>query len=171
VELGHTRILFAENYPAISEKQRLFSLRARAEAFAAAMKRFPAVQSFNVSRPGSPFQAGIEAANYALREFPFTGVVANCDPIAIGLLRGFRIAGKRVPEDISLIGFDNSSWCELTDPPLTSVEVSRSAIAKGAVEALIGMIENKTPGTEIRISTDLILRESTARAPAGSTHA
>ena len=165
VELGHERILFAENYPSIAEKRRLFSIQARAEAFTAAARKFPKLKTFTIARPGPPFQAGMEAATAALKQFDFTGVVANCDPIALGLLRGFRRAGKRVPRDISLIGFDNSAWCELTEPPLTSVDVSRAVLGKAAVEALVGMIENKTPGSDIRIETDLILRESAGRAP------
>ncbi|MBV9404689.1 MAG: LacI family DNA-binding transcriptional regulator [Acidobacteriaceae bacterium] len=164
-ELGHTHILFAENYPSITEKRRLFSIQARSDAFAAAVKKFSNLKSFTIARPGPPFQAGIEAAVSARSHFDFTGVVANCDPIAIGMLRGFRRSGKRVPQDISLIGFDNSAWCELTEPPLTSVDVSRSSIGTAAVEALVGMIENKTPGTDIRIETNLILRESVGRAP------
>jgi DNA-binding LacI/PurR family transcriptional regulator len=165
-ELGHKNILFAENYPSITEKRRLFSIRARSEAFAAAMQKFPHLKSSTIVQPGPPFQAGMEVAMSALKQFEFTGVVANCDPIALGLLRGFRRAGKCVPKDISLIGFDNSAWCELTEPPLTSVDVSRSLIGTAAVEALVGMIENKTPGTDIRIETNLILRESAGRAPA-----
>lgn len=164
-ELGHERILFAENYPSIAEKRRLFSIEARSQAFAAAVEKFPGLKSFTIAQPGPPYQAGIEAANSALKQFDFTGVVANCDPIAIGMLRGFRRAGKRVPHDVSLIGFDNSAWCELMDPPLTSVDVSRALIGKAAVEVLVGMIENKTPGTDIRVDTDLILRESAGRAP------
>jgi DNA-binding LacI/PurR family transcriptional regulator len=65
-----------------------------------------------------------------------------------------------------LIGFDNSPACEYTDPPLTSVSISRDAIGKAAVETLIAMIEEGKSGSEIHIPTDLVVRESAGRPPA-----
>jgi LacI family transcriptional regulator len=159
VELGHERILFAENYP-YGDKEKLFSIRARSLAFEAAVQRYPGIRSQSVGRAGPVFQAGIDIATHAVRELAVTSVVANSDLLALGLLRGFRRCGKNVPGDISIIGFDNLPWCELSEPPLTSVEISRAAIGKAAVESLVSMIENKSPGTHIRIRTELIMRES-----------
>lgn len=129
------------------------------------MDRFPGLTAHKISCFGrTPFQAGIECAQKALDQFEFTGVIANADPHAIGLLRGFQRAGKKIPEDISIIGFDNGPFCEYTDPPLTSVNISRGEIGQCAVETLLAMIEQDRPGIEIRISTELILRDSVGRA-------
>jgi LacI family transcriptional regulator len=168
VELGHERILFAENHPSSVKAHQLLSHRLRADAFEAAVARFPSVVASTLVCPGKAFQAGLEGANQAVRTRDFTGVVANADPLALGLLPGFRRTGKRVPEDVSVIGFDNSPPCEYTDPPLTSVSISCDAIGKAAVETLIGMIEEGKLGSEIHIPTDLVMRESAGRPPAAA---
>jgi LacI family transcriptional regulator len=162
VELGHERILFAETHPATVKPQIFLSHRLRANAFRAAVRAFPNVRASWVDCPGPAFQAGLEGAAEALRKQDFTAVIANADPVAFGLLRGFRIAGRRVPEDISIVGFDDNPACEFTDPPLTSVAICRQAIAAAAVETLRQMIENGAPGSEIFIPTELIVRDSAA---------
>lgn len=164
VELGHENILFVENPPVPAQPRQFFSHRLRSEAFQAAIDRFPGLTAHKMSCTGrTAFQAGIECAQKALDQFEFTGVIANADPHAIGLLRGLQKAGEKIPDDISIIGFDNSPFCEYTDPPLTSVNISRGEIGQCAVETLVAMIEQSRPGIEIRIATELILRESVGR--------
>jgi DNA-binding LacI/PurR family transcriptional regulator len=165
VELGHEKILFVQNPPISVQPEQLFSHRLRAEAFQAAIDRFPNLTAHKFAGSGgrTPFQAGVECARQILQRFEFTGVVASADPHAVGLLRGFQRAGKKVPDDISIIGFDNSPFCEYTDPQLTSVSISRNEIAESAVEALIGMMEQGRPGVEIHIPTELIMRESVGK--------
>lgn len=165
VEMGHRRILYVENPPAPVDRSHLLSLRVREEAFVAAAKRFPDVQTWNIAFPGPAFPAGIRAAAEALRRFPFTGAVVNADPIALGFLRGLRREGCRVPEDFSVIGFDDSPGCEYTDPPLSSVSIPRELIGRVAVETLVRMIEEKEPGREVHIPTELVVRESIGGAP------
>lgn len=166
IDFGHESILFAENHPSLVKAHQLFSHRLRVDAFQAAIARFPNVRAEYIVCPGSAFQVGMEGAMDALRRLKFTGVVANADPMALGLLRGFRRAGRRVPDDISIIGFDNSPACEYTDPPLTSIGIPRDAIGKAAVETLLDMIENRQQGSEIHIPTELVMRESAGRPPA-----
>ena len=166
VELGHEKILFVQNPPLYVGPEQLFSHRLRAEAFQAAIERFPNLTAHKYAGSGrTAFQAGVECAQQILQRFDITGVVASADPHAVGILRGFQRAGKKVPDDISIIGFDNSQFCEYTDPQLTSVNISRQEIAQRAVETLIGMIEHDRPGVEIHIPTELILRESVGRPP------
>lgn len=164
VELGHEKILFVQNPPVSVQPDQLLSHRLRAEAFEAAINRFPNLTAHKFAGTGrTAFQAGMECAHEILQRFDVTGVVASADPHAVGILRGFQKAGKKVPRDISVIGFDNSPLCEYTDPQLTSVSISRKEIAQSAVATLIGMIEQDRPGEEIRIPTELILRESVGR--------
>ena len=163
VEMGHRDILYVENPPAPIDRNHLLSLRIREEAFARAAASFEGIRTFRVAFPGAPFPAGIQAASVALREHPFTAAVVVADPIALGFLRGLRRCGCRVPEDVSVIGFDNSPGCEYTDPPLTSVAIPRDMVARLAVENLVAMIERNEPGREIHVATQLILRESVAR--------
>ncbi len=162
VELGHERILFAETYPEKVGRQKFLSHRLRANAFRKAVSAFSSVHASWIECPGDAFRAGVEGAAEALRNHDFTAVVVNADPVAFGLLRGFRDANRRVPEDISIVGFDDNPACEFTDPALTSVAISRQAIAASAVETLLGMIENDAPGSEIHIPTELVIRDSAA---------
>ncbi len=149
IGFGHERILFAETHPRIVEPRKFLSHRLRAEAFRNALDAFPNVKADWIDCPGPAFHAGVSGAFEALRRCDFTGVIANADPVAFGLLRGFRNAGKRIPEDVSIVGFDDNPACEFTHPPLTSVAISRQAIAASAVETLLGMIENGAQGSEI----------------------
>lgn len=161
VEFGHKEILFVQIPPASIKPEQMLSHRLRAEAFQSAIDCFPGVNGFKYSGSGQlPFQAGIQAATEILQRFEVTGIVASADPHAVGVLRGLQRAGKHIPNDISIIGFDNSPLCEFTDPQLASVNIPRKEIAQVAVENLLGMIEEGHPGTEIHVPTELILRDS-----------
>lgn len=162
VERGHKRLLFAENHPDIVEPERWLSHRLRADAFRNALKRFPDVHADFLDCPGPAFQAGLKGAREVLKNFAVTGVVVNADPVAFGFLRGFLEAGKRVPEDISLVGFDDHPACEYTTPSLTSVSVSRETIGVLAVKTILDMIDNGKSGREINIPTRLVFRQSVA---------
>lgn len=92
--------------------------------------------------------------------------VCDDDTIAAGVLRALIEYGYHVPKDISLIGFNDRPMCEVTNPPLTSVNVSKHALAVEAVDELIRLIKNQqmmiseTRSRKIRIGTKLILRDS-----------
>jgi LacI family transcriptional regulator len=69
-----------------------------------------------------------------------------------------------VPDDLSVIGFDDIHIAEVTIPPLTTVQMSRFDLARAAVTALRAHVESPddpTPKREYKIQTDLIVREST----------
>lgn len=163
-DLGHRRVLFLENPPS-GEAASFFSVRLRREAFQTAIAHYPGMQYEQLTVVGPPFVAGLRAAAEALERFIFTAAVVNADPIALGFLKGLRNLGRRVPEDISVVGFDNSPGCEYADPPLASVEISREQIGRLAVDTLVRMIEKGDRGSEIRIGTELIRRASLAPAP------
>ncbi len=93
-----------------------------------------------------------------------TAIIASNDLTAIGALRAIHDAGLRVPQDISLVGFDDIEFSQFTQPALTTVRLSREELGREAFSALFAAIENNsTAGHEIRLSTSLILRESTGR--------
>ena len=86
------------------------------------------------------------------------------DMTAIGVLHKLYRAGLRVPDDLSVIGFDDIHIAEVTIPPLTTVQMSRFDIARAAVTALrahVEQTEGPAPKREYNIETDLIVREST----------
>jgi DNA-binding LacI/PurR family transcriptional regulator len=105
----------------------------------------------------------------AARKTP-TAVMCSNDMTAIGVLHQLYRAGMRVPDDLSVIGFDDIHIAEVTIPPLTTVQMSRFELARAAVTALRAHVENSEdsrPKREYKIQTDLVVRESTG-APRGS---
>ena len=89
---------------------------------------------------------------------------------AIGVMHTAYRTGLRIPADISVVGFDDIHLAQMMMPPLTSIQMSRFALAKAAFAALRGHVEEpeKTQGRqEIAIPTELVIRESTG-APKGT---
>ena len=99
----------------------------------------------------------------------FTAIVASSDFMAIGILRALTEQGLRVPEDISLIGFDDIEFCEYTTPPLTTIRQDRIAMGREAVQRLVALIEGTQEATPIIIPTQLIVRKSTGPVSQGCT--
>jgi DNA-binding LacI/PurR family transcriptional regulator len=95
----------------------------------------------------------------------FTAIVAGSDMMAIGVLRALRKHGLRVPEDISLIGFDDIDLSEDTDPPLTTIRQNKQALSEGAVSRLHQLLKGEEAPTPLIVPTQLIVRASTAPAP------
>lgn len=95
-----------------------------------------------------------------------TAFVCDDDTIAAGALRAFREYGYGIPEDISIIGFNDRPTSEISDPPLTSVNVSADALASEAVDELIRLIDSNGSSSlrsrKLRIGTTLTIRSSTA---------
>jgi LacI family transcriptional regulator len=90
---------------------------------------------------------------------------------AIGVLRAAYMEGLRVPQDLSVIGLDDIDFAEFTLPPLTTIRLSRSDLARAAFEALRQQAED--PGNpkmqrEFLVSTSLVVRGSTAAPTAGA---
>lgn len=86
---------------------------------------------------------------------------ADNDLIAAGAIRAFKDAGYRIPDDIGIVGFDNTSACELLDPPLTTIHVPKQAMGQMAVERLVDIIAKKPPANiKIEVETTLVKRRS-----------
>lgn len=86
---------------------------------------------------------------------------ADNDLIAAGAMRAFKEAGYRIPEDIGIIGFDNTSMCEIMEPPLTTVHVPKQTMGKMAVERLTAILDHKpSASVKIEIATTLVKRGS-----------
>ena len=87
--------------------------------------------------------------------------LADLDYIAIGAMRALKEAGYRIPEDISIIGYDNLALCLVSDPPLTSVSVSQADIGRMGVKILLYKIEELTTSDlMMTVGTDLVIRSS-----------
>ncbi len=93
---------------------------------------------------------------------PVDAIFGRNDRLACIAMQAAQQEGFRVPEDIAVVGFDNSSLSQYVAPPLTSVEIQRAEVARIAVEMLQSMIEQGQVPPPVRVSTRLICRASTA---------
>ena len=93
-----------------------------------------------------------------------TAVVCSNDWTAIGALHAIHAAGLRVPEDLSLVGFDDIPLASYTNPALTTVRMSARDVGSTAFQALFSLIgEERVEGDVYQVPTRLVVRESTAR--------
>jgi LacI family repressor for deo operon, udp, cdd, tsx, nupC, and nupG len=95
-----------------------------------------------------------------------TAVFAASDMMAIGFMRSVHDAGLRVPDDVSVVGYDGIVFADFTEPPLTTVRQPREAMGRAAVELLLQLIENReadpAPANVLHLPVALRLARSTA---------
>ena len=108
------------------------------------------------------YASGIELANELMKSgLPATGIVAAADILAIGAVKGFFEAGKHVPSDYSIIGFDDVEMAQYMTPGLTTIRQQISLKGQKAVELLLKHIEDLTlPKQEEILPLQLVVRGS-----------
>jgi LacI family transcriptional regulator len=112
-------------------------------------------------RLGYPF-----AKQLLAREKQFTALFAYNDISAIGAIRAIQERGLRVPQDISVVGFDDIPGAGFYSPSLTTVRQPLNRMGEVAAQSLLDRIEGKKEYlSEIAIEPELVVRESTAIAP------
>jgi LacI family transcriptional regulator len=99
----------------------------------------------------------------------FTAIVAGSDLMAIGILRALTEQGLRVPDDVSLLGFDDVDFCQYTAPPLTTVRQDRVVMGRSAVQLLIAMIEGRGDVSPLTLPMQLVVRKSTISVPSSAS--
>jgi DNA-binding LacI/PurR family transcriptional regulator len=95
-----------------------------------------------------------------------TAVFAGNDQMAIGLMRALGEAGRRIPEDVSIVGFDDIPEAAFLHPPLTTVRQDFSALGHEALRMLVGALAGHDVESRL-VPPKLMARASTARAPRG----
>lgn len=114
---------------------------------------------------GYSVEEGLRASETLFsRASDLDAVFAVCDLMAVGVLRYLEAIGRRVPDDVALVGFDNTVG-QFSSPPLTSVEQPLEELSNEAVRLLIEQIKspNKRPPKRLIIAPRLVVRESTVR--------
>ncbi|WP_269087497.1 substrate-binding domain-containing protein [Rathayibacter sp. VKM Ac-2630] len=92
-----------------------------------------------------------------------TAVVAANDRMALGLLLRLHETGRRIPEDISVVGFDDIAEAEFFHPPLTTIRQDFEGMGRAAVLSLIAMVEESAPTETVEYPAPrLVVRASTA---------
>jgi LacI family transcriptional regulator len=157
--LGHRKIAY------IGGPNRLRSAAKRLKAFRdAIVYHLPDAQPVAIYEGDFRLEGGRRVARDRLNlsELPTAVVVAN-DMMALGVMQECHERGLHVPDDISIVGFDDIAFAALSNPPLTTVCLPRVELGRRAVEALMATIEHPDQqGVEINIPTYLVLRDSTA---------
>jgi LacI family transcriptional regulator len=154
----------------------LKSALARKEAFEKAMGELGLEVAPEMIVVGDhTLEGGMRALEELMRlRKPPTAVLCSNDMTAIGVMREAYDLGLSVPRDLSVVGFDDIRLSEFITPPLTTVQMSQTELARIAFEALMNEVAEETPAggrREYHLNTNLILRRSTALAPSGATRA
>lgn len=113
---------------------------------------------------------GTGAGDAAPTAGPLTAVLCFSDAVAEGTVRAARVRGLRVPEDLSVVGFDDNGLAVWTDPPLTTVRQDVDAKGRAAVGALLELLPGRAKtvaaaAPHVTLPTELLVRGSTGPAP------
>ncbi|OLT10707.1 LacI family transcriptional regulator [Pseudonocardia sp. CNS-139] len=104
-----------------------------------------------------------QASMLRLLDHGVTGVICASDPLALGAIRAARRRGLAVPQDVSVIGYDDSALMTCVDPALTTVRQPIEAMGRAAVDLLVHQLEGERVRTgELMFEPELVVRSSTA---------
>ena len=105
------------------------------------------------------------SAHWFIQGTAVTAIVCASDPLALGVIRAVRRAGLRVPEDISVVGYDDSALMGCVEPPLTTVRQPIEPMGRMVMELLTAQMTGERPGVdEFLFEPELVLRGSTGPA-------
>ncbi len=158
-ELGHTRIAL------LGGRTHVVPARRKARAFRAAMAADFGQDDPVVVETFYTFEAAAAATPDLIAQ-DVSAIVTGSDLQALGAISALRAHGLRTPEDVSVIGFDDSFLIPHLDPPLTTVRQPVTAIVSSAVRALFEALANREPQShaDFTFTPDLVVRSSTGRA-------
>jgi len=172
IALGHRRVGFIGGRPDLE------SARRREQGYRIALADAGIAVEPDLVTAGDFTEAGAEGPAQQLLSRPDrpTAIFAANDLTALQAMRTAAELELRIPEDVSIIGFDNIPESALTQPPLTTIDQSLHAVGQAAVHALIELIEHperNEPSAgkpmHVTLPTTLVVRHSCA-APAGATN-
>lgn len=162
IELGHRRIACITNAPLTytSAADRLAGYRAALEGAG-----LPADNDL-IEEGGFDAASGHRAMAAVLARTTPEAVFAASDVIALGVIGALRAAGLGVPEDVSVIGFNDIPLAAYFDPPLTTVRLPASDLGLAAGTALLDLIAGRDVPLRTLLATRIVIRSSTAPRPA-----
>lgn len=158
--LGHRRIGFVGYRSVYSAARQRGLARVLAEAGATLLKEVS--PSDGPSVRSEPWRTGEALADKLLRQHSAcTAIVCSDDYNAVGVLAAAQKIGRRVPDDLSLIGYDDLLWTAFTQPPLTTVQQPKEVQGTRAAELLQELWQGGKP-REVWLEPQLTVRASTA---------
>ncbi|MFI2613979.1 LacI family DNA-binding transcriptional regulator [Streptomyces sp. NPDC018584] len=164
VSLGHTRVGLALG------PRRFVPVQRKIEGFVRSMRDqlglAPEEIEADLVQHSLYTLEGGQAAAAALMDRGCTAIACAGDMMALGAIRAARQRGLEVPDDVSVVGFDDSPLIAFTDPPLTTVRKPVPAMGQAAVRTLLEEIGGTpAPHSEFVFMPELVVRGSTASAP------
>jgi DNA-binding LacI/PurR family transcriptional regulator len=157
IELGHTRVACITNAPQNFTSSFDRMLGYKDALLAAGIPFDDRLVRYGDFDP----QSGYQQMKSLLTGRHFTAVFVASDNVAIGAKAALREAGLRVPEEISMIGFDDIPWAQFSDPPLTTIRLPAQSLARTACVVLMDLLQGKEPATRKQIlDTELVIRKS-----------
>jgi LacI family transcriptional regulator len=162
IDLGHTRIAYVGGLPRSGCNQaRLHGYRAALEAAGiAARPEYVLNDDFE-------YEVGRRAGGRLLDlpERP-TAVVGGNDTIAIGIMEAARVRGLRVPDELSVTGFDDTEVAIVASPPLTVIRQPLREMGRVALRSVLALAAGDPPDSyHVELATELVVRGTTARPP------
>ncbi len=162
IGLGHTRLATISAISQGNDRARL-----RIEGIWDAMQQH-GVPPETLSIIETPYE--IENGAEAFRQLMTldnrpTAVLCGNDVLAVGAVRQAGQMGLRVPDDISVTGFDDMELARIIEPGLTTIHVPHREMGRKAAAELINMIETSSPGQSVRLETKVVIRGSLAQVP------
>jgi len=158
--LGHRRIGY------VGGRRRLRNVHSRHESYLRSMTALglePGPIVMGNQRLDGGYAAGMSISKMSPR---CTAVVAVNDLTAVGLVNAFSESGIRVPQDISVTGFDNTYLAAYFVPRLTTVDIHADTLGRVAADALYDAVTSRTTGhSEYAVKCDLVVGKSTGPAP------
>ena len=164
IELGHRRIAYLGN--SLSGRTTLDRLAGLRQEMESAGTTIPDEYIFEV--PGGNPEDGFNASKHFLDlPQPPTALICFNDMLAIGVLKGLQANGLHVPEDLSVVGFDNIVFSAYTNPPLTTSDQPKRYIGMEAARLILGLLDpvagKEVPDQEIqKLKGSLLVRHSTS---------
>ncbi|MFW5985865.1 MAG: LacI family DNA-binding transcriptional regulator [Halanaerobiales bacterium] len=160
LSLGHTRIGMISGY------NRLLSAKQREEGYKKALEEAGIDYDPGLIKLGSyGYTGGLRAAKelLAMKDRP-TAIFAISDITAIGAIKAIKEKGLKVPDDMAVVGFDNTSIASMYEPGLTTISQPRFDMGKIAMKVLLKLIKSEENEPEsIYLEHELIIRESTLK--------
>ncbi len=167
IDLGHTRIGM------ISGPEDMLCSVARGDGYRSALERSGIPYNPDLVRVGDFHVAGGQQCAESLLSMaePPTAIFAGSDLQACGVYEAARLLGRRVPEDLSVVGYDDLRLARWVGPPLTTIRQPLTEMAETAVRLLLRMSEELDPtlsSQRVDLATSLVVRESTRPPQAGA---
>jgi DNA-binding LacI/PurR family transcriptional regulator len=111
--------------------------------------------------------SGYAAGKRLAKQHDVTAIFAANDQTAIGVIRGLLDFGRRVPEEVSVVGFDDAPESAYLSPALTTIRQDFNEVGRRCVELLLSIIDGESLERHIVVPAELVVRESSGPPPSG----